>query len=77
MEAEKMLYEVIVGAFGLWYNACLVNDEAKGKGLSTCIQRYGGKYCVAAGSFSSEKAAMERLLKVRKTGYVFAYIINK
>ena len=71
-----MLYEVIVGAFGLWYNANLVNDEANEKGLSTSIQRYRGKYCVAAGSFSSEKAAMERLLTVRRTGYVFAYIIN-
>ena len=46
-----MLYEVIVGAFGLWYNANLVNDEANEKGLSTSIQRYRGKYCVAAGSF--------------------------
>lgn len=72
-----MLYEVVLGAFGLWYNASLVNDEAKEKGLSTSIQRYRGKYCVAAGAFSSEKAAMERLLMVRKTGYVFAYIINK
>ncbi len=77
MEAEKMLYEVIVGAFGIWYNASLVNNEAKAKGLPTSIQRYRGKYCVAAGSFYSEKAAIERLTAVRKTGYVFAYIINK
>ena len=76
MNAEKALYEVVVGAFGLWYNANLVNDQAHERGLTTSICKYRGKYCVFAGPFANEEDARNNLLHIQKTGYVFAYIIN-
>lgn len=76
MEMEKLLYEVVVGAFGIWYNASLVNDEANQRGLATNIRKHKGKYCVACGPFDNEDDAREKLNLAKKTGYVFAYIIH-
>ena len=73
----NLFYEVIVGAFGIWYNATLVNDEARNRGLSTRIRQHKGKYCVSAGTFADEETAREKLRKVKNTGYVFAYIIHQ
>ena len=72
----NLFYEVIVGAFGIWYNATLVNNEARNRGLSTRIRQHKGKYCVSAGTFSDEETARENLRKVKNTGYIFAYIMH-
>ena len=74
METKKSFYEVVVGAFGIWYNATLVNNEARNKGLSTSIRQHKGKYCVSAGTFADEETAREKLRKVKNTGYEKMYI---
>ncbi|MGN0370264.1 MAG: SPOR domain-containing protein [Butyrivibrio sp.] len=77
MDEKIMPYNVVVGAFGIEYNAEIVDREARLKGLPTKISNYRGKYCVEAGSFSQKEQAEAMLLAVRKTGYVFAYIMQK
>lgn len=72
-----MMYNVIVGSFGIEYNAELVNREARRKGLSTDIKNRNGKYCVEAGAFDEEFQAESMLCTVKGVGYVFAYIAKR
>lgn len=72
-----VMYNVIVGSFGIEYNAELVNNEARKKGLSTSISPRGGKFCVEAGAFDEEAQAQTVLGAVKGAGYVFAYIVKR
>lgn len=71
------MYNVIVGSFGIEYNAELVNREARQKGLPTNISSRNGKYCVEAGAFDEETQAKTMLGTVKGVGYVFAYITER
>lgn len=68
---------MVVGAFGIKYNAELVEIEARKKGLDTLICSFDGKYCVEAGCFTDSEQAKDCLAMVKQTGYVFAYIVTK
>lgn len=72
-----VMYNVIVGSFGIEYNAELVNREARQKGLFTSINPQGGKFCVEAGAFDEEAQAQTVLGAVKGAGYVFAYIVKR
>ncbi len=72
-----VMYNVIVGSFGIEYNAELVNREARQKGLFTSINPQGGKFCVEAGAFDEEAQAQTVLGAVKGAGYVFAYIAKR
>lgn len=74
---KSIMYNVIVGSFGIEYNAQLVNREARNRGLSTSINNRNGKYCVEAGAFDEEGQALSMLGRVKGVGYIFAYIAER
>ncbi|MCM1309336.1 MAG: SPOR domain-containing protein [Butyrivibrio sp.] len=71
------MYNVVVGSFGIEYNAEIVNREARKKGLSTSIKAQEGKFSVEAGAFDEEEQAQSALGAVKGAGYVFAYIVRR
>ncbi len=71
------MYNVIVGSFGIEYNAELVNREARQRGLCTSVNSRNGKFCVEAGAFDEEWQARSMLGIVRAAGYVFAYVAER
>ena len=74
MEVRNVYYEIIIGGFGIEYNAKLVAGEAVNHGIETDILENRGYFYVCAGRFSDKNRASEMLKAVQNAGYVFSYM---